>query len=198
MQLDVHSNVQKQPWQANALCFCSIWHHSTQYSLVKNRKTTRNQVQKNWPFSGSRSASLWWKCRTRRLKMAASQNKATIKLDSRQRWQKWTFRATSCTHYSPIERRSVPYDQLQWFNSTNCCLIEGWMAIVEPNLHRLNRLRCFSWDPTRPEMNKIQCTGHQRLESERHTSPPNILSQTRRLSPLVHFWNYMYFVSNTL
>lgn len=117
--------------------------------------------EKIQPFSGFRSVSRWgWKCRTRRLKMAASQNKATIKLDSRDHRQMWTFHETFRAHNSPIERRSVPSDQLEWFNSTNWCLIEGWMAIVKPNLHRLNRLRCFCWDPTRPEMNRILCTGY--------------------------------------
>lgn len=46
--------------------------------------------------------SMGWKCRTRRLKMAASQNKATIKLDSRDHREKWTFHATFRGHNSPI------------------------------------------------------------------------------------------------
>lgn len=184
MQLDVHSNVQKTTLTGqgvlllqNLAPFDVIY---TGENLQNHSYTSTKKTAFLWLSFGQ---SMWWKCRTRRLKMAASQNKATIKLDSRDHWQKWTFHVTSCTHNSPTERRSVPSDQLQWFNSTNWCLIEGWMAIVEPNLHRLNRLRCFCWDPTRPEMNKILCTGYSVSRSgviRHHPTPESNMTTAPR------------------
>lgn len=58
------------------------------------------------------------------------------------------------------------------------------MAIVKPNLHGLNRLRCFCWDPTRPEMNRVLCTGyigsrasvirHHTTEGGKHDDRPQL------------------------
>lgn len=144
-------NLQKQPWQAEAPPIATGWHFWKRLFCGEPfRRWDRAKIF-NLFLAFTAVSRYGWEYRTRRLKMAAAQNKATITLGSgRRRGENGPFQTAIRVHNSPIQRLGVPSDPWRWYISTDFCLIRGWMAIERLAPASLTRLRYFCWDSTRP------------------------------------------------